>query len=79
MNRLYFEVPPPDHGLRLSEAAEATLAQGVRGSYLETHARLLAFHEVYHSRNRPPDLDCTGCRIWPVIKRLRVALTVPGA
>jgi hypothetical protein len=65
-------IPP----LELVNEAEVALGDGDPAAIERAHERLLACHWVRHSRNRPPDLNCTGCRIWPLIVQMRERLGV---
>lgn len=50
-------------------AADATIDQ-LRSALDE----LRSWHDTFHSPNRPPYLDCTGCHVWPVIELLQAAI-----
>lgn len=64
-------------GIDYLARAEAVLAEPFdRERYLAAYAELRAWHNRHHSRNRPPDLNCTNCRIWPAIERLAAPLGV---
>ncbi len=64
------------HGKALAEATETTLQGGDTETIRAAYTRLLRYHEIWHSRNRPPDLNCTGCAIWPVILKCRRVLGI---
>lgn len=40
----------------------------------DAYRELRAWHNRFHSRNRPPELNCTGCHVWPVIAQLAARL-----
>lgn len=65
-------------GREYAEAAQRLLddPNTTREQLQATYDHLNAWHETFHSRNRPPDLPCTGCAVWPVVSDLRFDLLV---
>lgn len=56
-------------------AAERALATATDPAALgEAYRTIRAWHDAFHSPNRPPYLNCTGCTVWPVIAALAVRL-----
>lgn len=55
----------------IAALAQARNECDARGEALETaYSELRRWHDRAHSRNRPPDLNCTGCAIWPIIAHM---------
>lgn len=50
--------------------ADAALEGTDPAAVAEVYRNLRAWHDKYHSPNRPPRLNCTGCKVWPVVARL---------
>lgn len=65
-------------GREFTDAARHVLddPNATREQLQATYDHLKVWHETFHSRNRPPDLPCTGCHVWPVIEDLRFDLLV---
>lgn len=48
--------------------------EDARGALYTAYMELRRWHDRAHSRNRPPDLNCTGCAIWPIIVGMAAAM-----